>query len=331
MKSLVTGGGGFLGSAIVRQLRERGDEVRTFARGKYPHLSFLGVEEFHGDLANPAAVYEAAEGCDVVYHVAAKAGIWGDYKDFYRANVLGTQNVLEACRSLKITRLIYTSSPSVVFDGSDIEGGTEKLRYPASYEAHYPHTKAIAEQLVLDANSSFLATVALRPHLIWGPGDNHLVPRIVAKGKAGKLRRIGKRPCLVDTVYVDNAAQAHLNAADRLEPGSPIAGKAYFISNGEPVPLWDMVNRILEAAGVAPVTGSISPALAHAIGTFCEVAWKTLRLSGEPPMTRFVASELSTAHWFDISAARAELGYQPRISIEEGLKLLKASFQPEGP
>lgn len=330
MKALVTGGGGFLGSAIVRLLRERGDEVRTFSRGKHPQLSFLGAEQFRGDLANPTAVYEAAQGCDVVFHVAAKAGIWGDYKEFYRTNVLGTQNVLEACRSLKIERLVYTSSPSVVFDGSDIEGGNESLRYPASYEAHYPHTKAIAEQLVLDANSSFLATVALRPHLIWGPGDNHLVPRIVAKGKAGKLRRIGKRPCLVDTVYVDNAAEAHLNAADLLAPDCPIAGKAYFISNGEPIPLWEMVNRILDAAGVAPVTGSIPPALAHSIGTACELVWKTLRLSGEPPMTRFVASELSTAHWFDISAARAELGYQPRISIEEGLKLLKASFRPEG-
>jgi len=263
--------------------------------------------------------------------VAAKAGIWGDYRDFYRANVSGTANILDACRAYQVKRLVYTSSPSVVFDGSDVEGGNESLPYPASYEAHYPHTKAIAEQLVLDANSAFLATVALRPHLIWGPGDNHLVPRILAKGRAGKLRRIGSRLCLVDTVYVDNAAQAHVDAADRLEPGAPIAGKAYFISNDEPVPLWDMVNRILAAAGVQPVTGSISPAVAHTVGTFCELIWKTLRLSGEPPMTRFVASELSSAHWFDISAAKTELGYTPRISIEEGLRRLEASFERSAP
>lgn len=329
MKALVTGGGGFLGSAIVRMLRERGDEVRTFSRGNHHQLSLLGAEQLRGDLANPTAVLEAVKGCDIVFHVAAKAGIWGDYRDYYRANVLGTKNVLDACRVHGVKRLVYTSSPSVVFDGSDVEGGNETLPYPASYEAHYPHTKAMAEQMVLDANSSFLSTVALRPHLIWGPGDNHLVPRIVAKARAGKLRRIGSRPCLVDTIYVDNAAEAHLNAADLLAPDAPLAGKAYFISNGQPLPLWEMVNRILGTAGVAPVTRSVPPSVAHVLGTFCEVLWKTLRLSGEPPMTRFVASELSSAHWFDITAAQQDLGYQPRVSIEEGLKRLKASFDKE--
>jgi len=330
MRALVTGGGGFLGSAIVRQLRARGDQVRTFSRSNHQALSLLGAEQFRGDLSDPTAVLEAVRGCDIVFHVAAKAGIWGTYEDYYHANVAGTANIIAACHAHKVERLVYTSSPSVVFDGSDVEGGNETLPYPASYEAHYPHTKAVAEQLVLEANSSFLATVSLRPHLIWGPGDNHLVPRIVAKGRAGKLRRIGDRPCLVDTIYVDNAAEAHLNAADRLQPEAPLAGKAYFISNGEPLPLWEMVNRILGAAGVPAETRSISPALAHMVGTVCELAWKTLRLSGEPPMTRFVASELSSAHWFDISAARRDLGYEPKISIEEGLKRLKESFD-KGP
>lgn len=146
------------------------------------------------------------------------------------------------------------------------------------------------------------------------------------KGRAGKLRRIGNRPCLVDTVYVDNAAEAHLNAADRLLPGAPPAGKSYFISNDEPIPLWEMVNRILCAAGVPPVSRSISPSLAHTLGTVCELAWKVLRLSGEPPMTRFVAGELSSAHWFNISAAKRDLGYQPRVSLDEGLERLKASL-----
>jgi len=326
MKALVTGGGGFLGSAIVRQLLARGDEVVSFSRGEHPHLTALGVEQRRGDLSDLNALVEAAKGCDIAFHVAAKAGVWGSFDEYHLANVAGTENVISACRILSITRLVYTGSPSVVFDGSDVEGGDESLPYPAHFEAHYPHTKALAEKAVLAANSRTLATVSLRPHLIWGPGDNHLVPRIVAKARSGKLRRIGERPCLVDTVYVENAAEAHLNAADRLAPGSPPAGKAYFISNGEPLPLWEMVNRILAAAGLPPVTRSVSPLLAYAAGTICEALWKSLQLTGEPPMTRFVAKELATAHWFDISAARNDLGYRPRISIDQGLRLLHESF-----
>jgi nucleoside-diphosphate-sugar epimerase len=208
-----------------------------------------------------------------------------------------------------------------------VEGGDESLPYPLRYEAHYPKTKALAEKLVLAANSPQLATVALRPHLIWGPGDNHLVPRILARGRAGKLRRIGDRPNRVDTVYVDNAARAHLLAAERLAPGSPPAGRAYFISNGQPLPLWEMVNRILAAADIPPVTRSISPKLAYTIGCICESLWCLLRLPGEPPMTRFVAHELSSAHWFDISAARRDLGYQPDVSIDEGLAILRHWLQ----
>ncbi len=323
MKALVTGGGGFLGGVIVRMLRERGDQVRSFSRGAYPELEKLGVEQAQGDLTDSAALLKAAAGCDIIFHVAAKAGIWGGYDEFYQANVIGTENVLAACRAHGIGKLVYTSSPSVVFDGSDVEGGDESLPYPAHFEAHYPETKALAEQVVLAANGPELATVSLRPHLIWGPGDNHLVPRIIAKGKSGRLRRIGNRPCLVDTVYVDNAARAHLLAADRLTPDSPLAGKAYFISNNEPVPLWEIVNRILGAAGVAPVSGTISPQLAYTLGIVCETAWKLFNLSGEPPMTRFVAKELGTAHWFDISAARRDLGYEPEVSLDEGLRRLK--------
>jgi nucleoside-diphosphate-sugar epimerase len=323
MKALVTGGGGFLGGVIVRMLRERGDEVRSYSRAEYPELNVLGVEQVRGDLGDRVAVIGAAQGCATVFHVAAKAGIWGDYEDFYRANVTGTENVLEACRANGLRKLIYTSSPSVVFDGSDVEGGDESIPYPASYEAHYPKTKAMAEQMVLAANSPGLATVALRPHLIWGPGDNHLVPRILAKARAGRLRRIGVRPNLVDTVYVDNAARAHLQAADHLEPVSASAGRAYFITNGQPIPLWEMVNRILSAADIPPVTRSISPGVAYTIGCMCEGLWGLLRLSGEPPMTRFVAHELASAHWFDISAARRDFGYDPEISIDEGLLRLR--------
>jgi nucleoside-diphosphate-sugar epimerase len=185
----------------------------------------------------------------------------------------------------------------------------------------------MAEQLVMAANNQRLATVSLRPHLIWGPGDNHLVPRIIEKGKCGRLRKIGNRPCIVDTVYVDNAAKAHLQAADRLGPGSPVAGKTYFITNNEPVPLWDMVNRILASADILPVTRGISTGMAIMAGTLCEQIWGLFKLSGEPPMTRFVAHELATSHWFDISAAKSDFGYDPEISIDEGMKRLREWLQ----
>jgi nucleoside-diphosphate-sugar epimerase len=323
MKALVTGGGGFLGGAIVRLLVSRGDEVRSFSRGDYPELKRQGVARFRGDIADRDALIRAAEGCDIVFHAAARAGIWGSYREYFMTNVTGTENVIAACLHHGIHRLVYTGSPSVIFDGRDVEGGDESLPYPGHFDAHYPRTKAMAEQLIVSANSPALATVSLRPHLIWGPGDNQLVPRIITKGKAGRLRRIGNRPCMVDTVYVDNAAHAHLLAADRLRIGGAIAGKVYFISNGEPLPLWAMVNQILAAAHLPPVTRSIPAWAALAAGVICEGIWKILRLSGEPPITRFVAKEMATAHWFDISAARRDLGYHPAISIDEGLKRLE--------
>ncbi len=175
MRALVTGGGGFLGSAIARKLVARGDAVRSLARGDYPSLRTLGIETIRGDVADPENVRRAAEGCDIIFHVAAKAGVWGPFADYYRANVEGTRNVISACRALGIHRLVYTSSPSVVFNGRDMEGVDESAPYPAHHEAPYAATKAEAERLVLAANVPDLAVVALRPHLIWGPGDNHLV------------------------------------------------------------------------------------------------------------------------------------------------------------
>jgi nucleoside-diphosphate-sugar epimerase len=330
MIALVTGGGGFLGAAIVRRLRERGDGVHSFSRRSYAELDSLGVTQHQGDLADSMAVSRAASGCDIVFHVAAKAGVGGRYRDYHRANVLGTANVLTACRHHGIPRLVYTSSPSVVFDGRDMAGVNESVPYPSHYDTAYPQTKAIAERMVLNANGATLATVSLRPHLIWGPGDNHLIPRILARARAGRLRRIGTESKLIDSVYIDNAADAHLLAADRLAPGSPIAGKAYFITQGEPVSLWDLVNRILHAAGLGPVTRSISPRLAYGIGWLLEMVYAIFRPQEEPPMTRFVARELTTVHWFDITAARHDLNYEPRVSIEEGLRRLAASLRHDG-
>jgi 2-alkyl-3-oxoalkanoate reductase len=324
VKALVTGGGGFLGQAIVRGLSKRGVAVRSFSRGAYAALDALGVEQQRGDIADPAAVDAAVRDCDVVFHVAARPGIWGDYEEYHRANVAGTQHVIAACRTHAVRRLVYTSSPSVVFDGRDMEGVDESVPYPAGYAAHYPKTKALAEQLVRAANGAGLATVSLRPHLIWGPGDNHLLPRLVARARAGQLARIGSRANLIDTVYVDNAAEAHLLAAERLTPGAAIAGKVYFISQGEPVPLWEMVNRLLAAAGAPAVTRAIPVPLALLLAWGFESAHRIMRSAGEPRLTRFVVHELSTAHWFDISAARRDFGYAPSITIAEGLERLRS-------
>jgi nucleoside-diphosphate-sugar epimerase len=327
MNALVTGGGGFLGGAIVRRLRARGDAVRSLSRGHYSDLDPLGVTQFQGDVADAEAVAEAAAGCDVVFHVAAKAGVGGRYSEYHRANVTGTENVLAACRRHGVRRLVYTSSPSVVFNGRDMEGVDESVPYPTHYDAHYPRTKALAEQLVLRANGPDLATVSLRPHLIWGPGDNHLIPRIIRRARAGRLRRVGGASKLIDSTYIDNAADAHLLAADRLARGSPVAGKAYFLSQGEPVPLWGLVNRILAAAGLPPVTRSVPYGAAYAAGFVLEVAYALFCPRCEPPMTRFLARELSTAHWFDLSAARRDLGYAPGVSLDEGLRRLAKSFE----
>jgi 2-alkyl-3-oxoalkanoate reductase len=329
MTVMVTGGNGFLGGAIVRQLLQQGDTVRSFSRQLAPALVDLGVEQRQGDLADAAAVAAALEGCDLVYHVAAKAGVWGKYREYHRTNVVGTENILTACRRHGIRRLVFTSSPSVVYHGVDQNGVDESEPYPRHFLSPYPRTKARAEQLVLEANSPELATVALRPHLIWGPGDPHLIPRIIERARAGKLRRIGRKSKLVDTIFVENAAAAHLQAGHRLSANSPIAGQAYFLSQGEPLPLWDFINRILALANLPPVEKTISVFSAYNAGRVLEWVYRLLGLQGEPPMTRFVARQLSTAHWFNLSRARHDLGFAPAISIEEGLRRVAEGAEME--
>ena len=236
MKVLVTGGGGFLGLYIVEQLVEAGETVRVFCRGEYPRLKELNVETIQGDIRDAAAVERACTGIETVYHTAAVSGIWGPWDYFYGINTQGTLNVLEACQSQGVTRLIYTSSPSVVYDGSAHENASEKLPYSQNFLCHYPHTKMLAEQAVLAANGTRgLATVALRPHLIWGPRDNHLIPRLIQRAKSGRLRQVGTGENLISMCYVENAAAAHLQAAARLYCDSPVGGQAYFINEPEPV------------------------------------------------------------------------------------------------
>jgi nucleoside-diphosphate-sugar epimerase len=328
-RALVTGGGGFLGKAIVTMLRARGVEVRSLSRGEYPELKAMGVEHIPGALTDADALARAAEGCVIVFHVAAKAGVWGPYEAYHEANTVGTERVLEVCRAQGISKLVYTSTPSVTFAGEDQEGVDESAPYPDTFLTAYPETKAKAERMVLEANGEALQTVALRPHLIWGPGDNHLVPRLIDRAKKGRLRLVDGGTGLVDSVYIDNAAEAHLNAADALGPGAACAGKAYFITNGEPMAIGDLINGILNAAGLPPCTKNISGGMAYFAGATLEKIYGLLGKTDEPPMTRFVARQLATAHWFDISAARRDLGYEPKVSIAEGLERLAAHLRTE--
>lgn len=330
MKALVTGGGGFLGNAIVQKLLKEGHEVRSLTRRDYPALRKQGVDVHQGDLADLNTVLNATEGCDLVFHVAALAGVWGPYEDYYNANVKGTENILEGCKKHGIPRLIYTSTPSVVHSGGDVEGVDESAPYATHFETHYPKTKAIAERMVLEHNHDTFSTIALRPHLIWGPGDNHLIPRIIQRARAKRLRLIDGGTKLIDSVYVDNAAKAHLLAMEHLKPGAACAGKAYFITQGEPIPTRELINRILNAAGLPPTTKSVSFKTAYRVGGLLEKGFKLFNAKKEPPMTRFVAQQLSTAHWYDISAARRDLHYTPEVSLSEGLEKLAAHFKTHG-
>jgi len=319
MKAVVTGGGGFLGTRIVQMLSARGDEPVVFGRRRYPHHEQAGIPTVQGDLRDAEAVDRACEGMDVVFHVGALAGVWGPRKAFQDINVSGTRHVLQACRNRGIARLVYTSSPSVVFGDDELCGVDESQPYPARHLAYYPETKAEAERLVLSANGESLATVALRPHLIWGPGDPHILPRVVARARAGRLIQVGDGQNLVDITFIDNAAEAHLLAADALGPTARCAGRAYFISQGEPVKLWPWINDILSALGIPPISRAMSFRKARRIGAVLELVYRTFGIRSEPLMTRFVAAQLGKFHYFDISGARRDLGYVPRVSISEGL------------
>ena len=329
MKVLVTGGGGFLGQALCRGLVDRGHAVTSFDRGLYAPLEVLGVRQVQGDLADRDALLAAARGHDAIFHNAAKAGAWGSYESYHRANVIGTDNVIAACRAHGITKLVYTSTPSVTHRATHpVEGGTaDSVPYGAGFKAPYATTKLIAEKAVLAANDAMLATIALRPRLIWGPGDQQLLPRLVERARAGRLRFVGDGNNVIDTTYIDNAAQAHFDAFDHLAPGAACAGRAYFISNGEPRTVRAIVNGLLRVAGAPELEKTIPFGAAYVIGAVCEGVWTLLPLRGEPPMTRFLAEQLSTTHWYDMTPATRDLGYVPRVGIEEGLRRLRESFR----
>lgn len=324
MKVLITGGGGFLGKYVVQAFLKRGDEVRSFSRGSYPELEEQGVECFRGDLTSYEDVRAAVEGVDSVHHVAAQPGFWGPKSMYWGPNVTGTENVIRACREMGVKRLVFTSSPSAVFGDKPHEGADESLPYPESYLCHYPASKAKAEQMVLAAHEiGVLHTVALRPHLIWGPGDPNLIPRVVEMAKKKRLMQVGDGKNLVSVVYVENAAHAQIVADDALrERPQSAGGEAYFIAQEHPVFLWEFIAQILDGLSVPIPSRTVSYSKAKKVGAVLETIHKALFLPGEPRMTRFVAAQLGTSHWYKIDKAKEKLGFYPQVSTEEGLKVL---------
>jgi len=324
---LVTGYGGFLGAAIVRQLLEHGYIVRGIARGQYPHLAKMGVEAVQASIVDRTAVLEAARDCDAIIHTAALAGVWGPWQDYYQTNTLATSHLLEAAITNQVQAFVHCSSPSVTFDARPQSGIDESAPHPTRWLCFYPHTKALAEAAVLHASKhSSLHTCALRPHLIWGEGDPHLFPRVIERARSGKLRRVGDGRNLIDVVHVDNAARAHVQALERLLAGDDaLNGQALFVTDGDPIACWDWITRILNTAHVPVPSRSISYAAAYRIGAMLEAIHWSLRIRREPPMTRFVAAQLALDHYFSIEKARRLIDYQPAVDRDAEFAKLKQS------
>lgn len=326
-KVLITGGGGFVGKAIVRQLRARNLDCLVLGRHLYPEVQAMGAMCRQGNICDGDFVTECCQGVDTVFHVAALAGIWGRWQDYSAINVLGTENVLAGCRAAGVSRLIYTSTPSVVFNQHSIRNGNEELPYADHFLCHYARSKVMAEQLVLAASNDHLRTCAIRPHLVWGPGDPHLIPRLIERGRAGQLRQVGAGDNLVDISYVDNVAHAHLLAADNLAGPGTASGRAYFISQGKPVNLWQWIGELFSRLDIAPVRGKISYPMAYGIGALLEGAYHLTGRQEEPRMTRFLAQQLAKSHYFSIARATDELGYRPLVTTEQGMERVLAEFR----
>ena len=327
----MTGAGGFLGSEIATQLLHQDHSVIGFSRGSYPALEKQGVQWIRGDIRDTQAVNQACRNVDAIVHSAAVPGVWGSWDSYYQVNTVGTEHVIAAARAQAVKLLVYTSSPSVTFGGTNQANIPEDVPYPSSWLCHYPHSKALAEQAVIAANGQDnLATCALRPHLIWGAKDPHLIPRLFERGKAGTLRIIGDGANLVDMVHVTNAAHAHLCAIEALSNNPASHGKAYWVSQQDPVNCWDWLNDLLLAAGVPTIKKSISSRTAYVAGTVLEVVYTALRMRREPRMTRFLAKQLSMDHYFDNSRAQELLGYFPILSNSQAMDMFKQAIRANG-
>ena len=325
MKVLVTGASGMLGAAVAHVLAARGDEVTLMQR----RPSGLGLREVLGDVADADAVREAVAGQDGVVHLAAKVDVTGPEADYVRANVVGTRNVLAACTALGVERLVQVSSPAVSHTGSSLVGAPAGPADPEHARGPYARTKARSEVEALAADQTGagrLSVVAVRPHIVWGPGDTQLVERVVARGRAGRLPLLGTGAALVDTTYVDNAADALVAALDR---APAVHGEAFVVSNGEPRPVGEIFGDFCAAAGVPRPTRHVPARLAVTAGDVIERLWSLRHPDGkaQPPMTRFLAEQLSTAHWFDQRRTRAALAWTPAVTIAEGLDRLAAHYR----
>jgi nucleoside-diphosphate-sugar epimerase len=320
-KILITGGGGFLGFYIVKLLLKNNYSVVSFSRSKYNYLEELNVPQICGDLTQRDDIKNALEGIDAVIHTASKVGMHGRYEDFYQSNYVGTKNLVDAMKLLKINKLVYTSTPSVVFGKNDLINADETTPYPDSYLTYYAETKMLAERYVLNnVDQSFMA-VSLRPHLIFGPGDQNLVPRVLEAKKKNKLKIIGNGDNLVDVIYVENAALAHLLALKNLNP--LISGNSYFIGQG-PINLWTFTNKILEHYKLEKIEKKIPLWLAYSIGSIIEITLKIFQLHQiHPPMSRFIALQLGKSHYFKHDKALRDLGNFIEFSIPEGIQKLQ--------
>jgi len=319
VRVLVTGASGFLGRAVAAAVRDAGHEVRTFQRRA---SGVADVEEQRGSMADAAAVRRAVDGVEAVVHLAAKVSLAGDPADFTRVNVDGTRTLLEAARAAGVRRFVHVSSPSVVHTGASIAGDDAAPASPEHARGDYARTKAAAELLALDADVPGFAVVAVRPHLVWGPGDEQLVGRIVDRARRGRLPLLDSGAALIDTCYVDNAASAMVAALDRAED---VHGRAYVVTNGEPRPVADLLAGICTASGVPAPRLHVPAGVARAAGSLVEAVWRVRPGSDEPPMTRFLAEQLSTSHWFDQRRTRADLHWTPTVTIDEGLRRLAAA------
>ncbi|MGD9947414.1 MAG: NAD-dependent epimerase/dehydratase family protein [Desulfobulbus sp.] len=324
---VVTGGGGFIGKALVKELVKQGGDVVVIGRNPYPDLQAMGVSCLQGDIRDLDFLYQAFAGCGTVFHVAAKAGIWGPKKEYFAINTIGTQNVISACLHNQVPNLIYTSTPSVVFDGEDIAGGDESLPYARNPLCHYAASKIAAEKAVLGINREQLRTVAIRPHLVWGPGDHHLIPRLLDRGREGALKKVGSGRNLVDIAFIDNVVHVHLLAAKNLQGEGTAVGQAFFIGQKEPVVLWKWINELFAQMGIDPVTSRVPFPLAYIVGGCLEVAATLTGRLEEPKMTRFLAHQLAHSHWFSHGRAENILGYKEKIASKVGMERLLAWLQ----
>ena len=320
MRVLVTGASGMLGGAVARALAQRGDDVVLMQR----RPSGLDLPERLVDLLDRDAVRSAVRDVDGVIHLAAKVNVVGPWAEYAAVNVEGTRTMLEEARSAGVGRFVQVSSPSVAHSGRSLVAAPAGPADPASARGSYSRSKALAEQLALAAHGPGFAVVAVRPHLVWGPGDTQLVARIVERGRKRRLALVDRGTALIDTTYVDNAADALVAALDAAESAG---GTAYVVSNGEPRPVAEILASICAAAGVPGPRVAVPFPVAWVAGAAADSIWSWRGRETDPPITRFLAEQLATAHWFDQRHTRQALRWSPRVTLDDGFARLAAAYQ----